>query len=193
MSEREDRFNELYSLACSRIIAYAMRRTRSAEDAGDVVAQTFEIAWRKLDEVPSEDAGVLWLYVTARNVLANHGRRLRRHDALTARLAEELWHVPKYAESVDDERVVMRSCLDGLDADDREVLLLAGWEGLRANEIAHVLGCSSTAARIRLHRARSRLKDAMAEFGFPEALPLFPTRATGVRGHQKPPEEVLEG
>jgi RNA polymerase sigma-70 factor (ECF subfamily) len=51
---------------------------------------------------------------------------------------------------------------------DREVLLLTAWDGLNASEAAAVLGCSPTAYRIRLHRARRRLarllvEDAQAE------------------------------
>ena len=81
MSEaREDRFCALYERTRPRIVAYALRRTSSREDAADIVAETYEIAWRRLDDVPAGDAGLLWLYVTARYVAANHGRRTRRRD-----------------------------------------------------------------------------------------------------------------
>ena len=81
MSEaREDRFCALYEWTRPQILAYVLRRTASRDDAADVVAETFEIAWRRLDDVPSGQAGLLWLYVTARYVLANHGRRVRRRS-----------------------------------------------------------------------------------------------------------------
>ena len=165
MSEtREDRFRALYDLTRPKIIAYSMRRTSSPDDAADIVAETYEIAWRKLDDVPSGQPGLLWLYVTARYVLANHGRRLRRRDATTARIADELRGVPLHVESPDTEGLVLRSGFDSLSAEEREILMLAGWEGLSAGQIGEVLGCTPTAARIRLPRARARLKDAMADF-----------------------------
>jgi RNA polymerase sigma factor (sigma-70 family) len=176
MSDREDRFRALYQRTRPRIVAYALRRTSSHEDAADIVAETFEIAWRRFDEVPSGQDGLLWLYVTARYVLANHGRRIRRRDDITVRLANELRAIPRREEATDEQGIVMRACLDALSADDREVLMLSGWEGLGATEVGRVLGCSSAAARIRLHRARGRLNAEMTGFNGPE-------KHTTVAGH----------
>ena len=112
MSEaREDRFCALYEWTRPRILAFALRRTSSREDAADVLAETFEIAWRRLDDIPTGQAGLLWLYVTARYVLANQGRRTRRRDDVASRLADELRGVPLQIEAPDEESLVMRSCL----------------------------------------------------------------------------------
>ena len=156
MSEaREDRFCGLYEWTLPQILAYALRRTASRDDAADILAETYEIAWRRLDDVPTGQAGLLWLYVTARYVLANHGRRVRRRDEVTVRLAQELRGVELREEAPDAESVVMQLCLKALTPDERELLMLAGWEGLSAAQLGRVLGCSPTAARIRLHRARA--------------------------------------
>ena len=172
MSEaREDRFCELYELSRPKIVAYALRRAASRDDAADIVAETFEIAWRRLDDVPTGEAGLLWLYVTARFVLANHGRRVRRRDEVTVRLAEELRGLELREEAPDAKSVVMRLCLNSLTPDERELLMLAGWEGLNAAQMGRVLGCSPTAARIRLHRARARLTSEMADFAAAEKRP----------------------
>jgi RNA polymerase sigma-70 factor, ECF subfamily len=169
MSEaREDRFRVLYERTRPGIIAYVLRRSASHEDAADVVAETFEIAWRRLDDIPAGEASLLWLYVTARYVLANQGRRNRRRDDTTVRLANELRGTAARAEATDEESLSIRSCLSSLQPDERELLMLAGWEGLSAADIGRVLGCSPTAARIRLHRARARLKVEMAESTTPE-------------------------
>jgi RNA polymerase sigma factor (sigma-70 family) len=161
--EREDRFCALYDRTRPRIIAYVLRRTSSPEDAADIVAEIYEVAWRRLDDVPDGPAALLWLYVTARYVGANHGRRRLRQGETATRLAEELRRAPLRIEPADEEKVAMQSSLASLSTDDREVLMLSGWEGLSASEIGRVVGCSPTAARIRLHRARARLKFAMAE------------------------------
>jgi RNA polymerase sigma-70 factor, ECF subfamily len=162
---REDEFPTLYEWTRPRIVAYVLRRTSSPEDAADVVAETYEIAWRRVGDVPAGQSGLLWLYVTARHVLANHQRRLRRRHELTSRLADQLRTVPHRLDPSDGYHHLMQNCLNDLAPDDREVLMLAGWEGLSATEIGQVLGCSATAARIRLHRARGRLKTSMTEHG----------------------------
>ena len=158
MSEAdEDRFCTLYEATRPRIVAYALRRTASPEEAADIVSETFEIAWRRLGEVPPSPDDLLWLYVTARHVLANSGRRINRRDELTARLVEGLRTADLVADPVDEAGLVALSSLRSLPADDRELLMLTAWEGLSSGEAGRVLGCSPTAARIRLHRARTRL------------------------------------
>ena len=52
-------------------------------------------------------------------------------------------------------------CIRDSSEADREILLLAAWEGLTTGEIGTVLGCSPNTAAVRLHRARRRLDDAM--------------------------------
>ena len=71
MESREERFRRLYDTGHVRVVAYALRRTTNNEDAADVVAETFAIAWRRLDDVPLGEREVPWLYAVARRVIAN--------------------------------------------------------------------------------------------------------------------------
>jgi len=144
----------------SAVHAYARRRVTQAEDAHDVAAETFAVAWRRFGDIPP--AHVLpWLYRTAANVLANRRRGDRRRDRLTAKLAGLPRPVTADPSDVaaDDELVV--GAFDSLDEDDREVLRLVAWEGLANAEVAAVLGVSTNAAALRLSKARRRLADAV--------------------------------
>src|SRR5262249_20567887 len=87
--ERSARFRVLYEENYERILGYALRRVEPA-DALDVVAETFTVAWRRLTQVPAGDDARLWLYGTARRVVANHNRATRRRARLYGRLAEEV-------------------------------------------------------------------------------------------------------
>jgi RNA polymerase sigma factor (sigma-70 family) len=161
---RQERFRALYESTRPRLIAYALRRTSCAEDAADVIAETFAIGWRRIDDVPPGEASLLWLYGTARRVLANHHRRAHGRLELVARIGVEL--ETARSTSIDEtgnEAMVARLALSRLSDDDRELLMLTGWEGLDSAQLACVLGCSPAAARVRLHRARSRLVTEMAE------------------------------
>ncbi len=158
---RQERFQALYLSARPRLLAYALRRTRSAEAAADVVAETFAIAWKRLDDVPGGTQAILWLYVTARNVLANEVRRDHRHGQLVARIGAVLTDHETVVEPADEAHIVALAALRALDDDDRELLMLVGWDGLDAAGAGVVLGCSPGAVRIRLHRARRRLDAAL--------------------------------
>jgi RNA polymerase sigma factor (sigma-70 family) len=160
--DSEELLRRLYVLHGRPILAYALRRTSSAEDAADVVAETFLVAWRRLESIPSDDA-LPWLYGVARRVLANQRRADHRRTRLAERLRQELPAAIQTLEPPISSNGPVTSALRRLSADDQEILMLATWEELEPNEIAEVLGVSRIAVRSRLHRARRRLADRAAE------------------------------
>jgi RNA polymerase sigma factor (sigma-70 family) len=153
-------FEALYSAHQASVFGYALRRTDTAEDAADVIAEVFLVAWRRLDEAPAGDSTRLWLYGVARRVLANHRRGQRRRIQLADRLRGDLAGGAA-ADAAGGEHPDLAAVFSSLPDGDREVLALEAWEELDAGEIAEVLGCSRNAARIRLHRARRRLRAAL--------------------------------
>ena len=89
LDEREERFRNLYGSMRSRLLSYALRRTHSPEDAADVIAEVFTIAWRRIDDIPRDDSSVLWLYATARRVVANRGRKVMYQQKVIDRLRQQ--------------------------------------------------------------------------------------------------------
>jgi RNA polymerase sigma factor (sigma-70 family) len=163
-SERRRRFDALFASYSHDLVAYCGWRAGSTSDAQDAVAEVFLTAWRRLDELPEGDAARVWLYATARRVIANQRRSTRRCVALHERLAVEAGSVPQEpSPSLDREGALVHEALRHLGPRDREVLLLAEWEGLSPAEIAGVLGCLTVTARGRLHRARRRFRTVFEE------------------------------
>jgi RNA polymerase sigma-70 factor, ECF subfamily len=146
-----DRFTELYRRHHRAVWAYAVRRLPAGTDAGDVAAEVFAVAWRRRDQLPDEPETLLWLYGTARRVVANATRAAGRRDRLTGRLA-----ALRRPEPAPDHPEVL-TALDRLGPNEREAIRLAVWEDLAVQDIARVLGCSPNAVSLRLARARKRL------------------------------------
>jgi len=158
----EARFAALYTDHARDVLAYAVRRTVSAEDAADVVAETFLVAWRRGSDVPDGDGARLWLYGVARRTLANQRRGERRRTRLAARMRAELPAVLAAAlptPTPADDAVL--EAIAALRESDREVVLLSAWEGLSPTQIAEVLAISPLAVRSRLHRARARVQEQL--------------------------------
>jgi RNA polymerase sigma factor (sigma-70 family) len=152
-------FEQLFRDTRTDLLAYIMRRSQSAEDAADVLAETYLIAWQKLDAIPTGDRARLWLFGVARNLLLKGVSRRRSRHALVERLADELRSVHPPHATVEDERsTALRAALAALPERDREILMLTGWEGLTPKQIAAVVGTPVNLVRVRLHRARTRLK-----------------------------------
>lgn len=162
-SERTRRFDALFAAYSADIVAYCGWRAPSASDAQDAVAEVFLTAWRRLDQLPEGDAARMWLYATARRVIVNQRRSSRRRVALQERLALEAVPAPQEPPSSDREETLVHGALRRLGPRDREVLLLAEWEGLAPAQIAAVLGCLTVTARGRLHRARRRFRAVFEE------------------------------
>jgi RNA polymerase sigma factor (sigma-70 family) len=157
----DEQFAGLYAEHGRDVLAYALRRTTGPEDAADVVAETFLTAWRRLSDVPAGAEARLWLYGVARRVLANQRRGELRRLRLGARLRDELSGMTpsRPPPSANDSSLLI--ALSRLDEEDRELLLLVGWEELEPAQAALVVGASTVAVRSRLHRARRRLRAAM--------------------------------
>jgi RNA polymerase sigma factor (sigma-70 family) len=152
-------FEQLFRDTRTNLLAYIMRRSQNAEDAADVLAETYLIAWQKLDAIPTGELARLWLFGVARNLLLKGASRHRSRHALIERLAGELRSVqPSHAPVEDVRSAALRAALAGLQERDREILMLTAWEGLTPKEIAVVLGTPVNIVRVRLHRARARLK-----------------------------------
>ncbi|UBU15494.1 RNA polymerase sigma factor [Nonomuraea gerenzanensis] len=164
--DRKHRFEAVYKETYEHILGYAVRRCESPEDAADVVAETFAIAWRRFDALPAGGEARLWLYGVARNVLANHRRGLARHRHSSLTLVADVADLYAYSPEGSVELSTIAHAFRELSDDDRELISLVAWEGLDHGEIARVLSCSRNAARIRLHRARKRLSKALSNAGF---------------------------
>ena len=147
---RRERFAQTFEEHFRAVSAYALRRTTPAE-AEDVVAETFLVAWRRLDVIPEEARP--WLLGVARRVLANQRRAAGRRHALR----EQVSGVPT-SEQEPSRRPTVLQALACLSDTDREVLLLVAWDGLSVREAATTLRCSRTAMKVRLHRARRRFR-----------------------------------
>jgi RNA polymerase sigma factor (sigma-70 family) len=139
------------------LLAYARRRTHQLADAEDLVAETFSVAWRRLDRVPSVPEQQLpWLYAVASRLLANQRRGVARRVRLLDRLRSSLT-APRAGEPIAD----VAAALAALSERDQELLRLIAWEGLNHREVAMVLSISTNAVAIRLHRTRERLRRSL--------------------------------
>ena len=164
-TSRLARFDALFTAHQRHVLAYALRRTQAPADAEDVAAETFTIAWRKIDAVPAAEP-LPWLYAVARRVLANHRRGNGRRERLAALLRVEDVATPiRAGEDLDGPAF---TALASLSPADQELLRLVAWEELANQQIAAVLGITPNAVAIRLHRARARFADALARESPPD-------------------------
>ncbi|MGH8888265.1 MAG: RNA polymerase sigma factor [Acidothermaceae bacterium] len=150
-----ERLSNVYSAYGQDLLRYATRRV-GAVDAPDIVATVFAIAWRKIDQMP--DDALPWLYRIAGFEVLKVGRRRANARRLASALAVESAHVTVGDHELLIDALWVEQVINSLRAADAELLRLVVWEDLDVPRAAAVLGCSATAAHVRLHRLRKRVE-----------------------------------
>ncbi|MFJ4775816.1 RNA polymerase sigma factor [Streptomyces sp. NPDC088762] len=142
---------------------YLVRRAPDAAD--DLLA---EVWLRAFTGRAGFDAGRgtarAWLFGVARNVLAEHWRRIAQERPDGHRRTPDTsdpWQAVDQRLDAAALAPRLRDTLAGLPAVERDLLLLIAWEQLTPTEAADVVGVPAGTARSRLHRARGRLRDAL--------------------------------
>jgi RNA polymerase sigma-70 factor (ECF subfamily) len=154
VSDEQAQFEALFRDTRAPLLAYLTRRAPS-EDAADLLAEVYLVAWRKRVDLPAGEEQRLWLYGVARRLLAEHHRSAwKRVDAEGGAGGS-----PAPDSFIGDDRrgEAVRRALESLSELDRELVTLTTWERLSPAEAARVVGITAGTARVRLHRARGRL------------------------------------
>jgi len=157
--DARERFEELFQQQHQAVSNYARRRA-GAGLAEDVVAETFLVAWRRLDDVPVD--ALPWLLGVARRTLSTQQRSVRRQTALAEKLAADI-RAPIIDTSASSELdIAVAEALVRLRPRDREAITLIAWDDLTPAQAAVALGQSRAAFRVRFHRAKLRLRKELA-------------------------------
>ena len=159
--DRRQRFDQYVAVYHQDMYRYAAWLSRDQSIAEDVVQEALLRAWKSLDALRDDASAKQWLLTIVRRENARYFERKRLEtvdiDNLTASQSALL------AVEDNDELDDMRKAIYELDDDYREPLVLQVLMGLSTNEIAEQMGLKQGAVLTRLHRARARLKDKMAE------------------------------
>jgi RNA polymerase sigma-70 factor, ECF subfamily len=170
-------FTQLVPTHSLALRAYLIRRAGAAAD--DLLAEVWLQAYSGRHSYdPSRGTARAWLIGIARHVLLGHYRHRGRAAARTMWAAERHDPWDEVDRRLDAAALApaMRQALAALPAVERELLLLVAWEQLTPSEAATVLGISPAAARTRLHRARTRLKQQLPD---PEPSPALSINPLG--------------
>ena len=156
--DSDTRFRALFDEHYRAVARYLLARGYQASDADDLIAETFEVAWRRRDVVPDGRDAVPWLLAVARNLSRNAHRRSRRELAFLEELARTASGSADLPVEPRAELALVMRALGELSTLDRDLILLVAWDELTPTEAGQVLGLRAVTARSRLHRARLRLR-----------------------------------
>jgi len=164
-----DAFGQLVSRYQDRLYHTITHVIGSAEDARDVVQDTFVQAFIKLDTFQHRSAFYTWLYRIAFNLAASRRRRQRPQMSVeTLREAdgqEPLDTAPRPPDEAQrhEQTAQLWNALDQLSDDHRSILVMREIDGLAYDEMAEILSLPVGTIRSRLFRARIQLRDTLKQ------------------------------
>ena len=174
----EGRFRVVFEAHYGAVTRFLRTRGHDGTEADDLVAGTFEVAWRRMDQVPEGREALPWLIGVARNLSRNARRKSRREASFVDELTSVT--VPFTELPIEDRAASaeVMGALAQLKPVDRDLILLVAWDELTPQEAGQVVGLRPVTARSRLHRARRRLGELLAESAGPAFDPPPPASST---------------
>lgn len=155
-------FDNIAAQHSKPLLAYLVRMTRNSADAHDLLQEALIRIARELPRLRSPETAKGWAYRIATNVAIDHLRKnakvqfeeLDGDSKGTAVDAEEEL-------VVDEMNECIRDVIDRLPPDYRAAIVLSNLQGLTVAETAEIMGTSVTAAKVRIHRAKAKLREAL--------------------------------
>ncbi len=153
----EDAFASLVRSAAPTAIAAARRITEDPALAEDAAQEAFLRAYRALSRYEQRSSFTAWVRTIAVNAAIDIVRRKRPETPLLDRPAHG------GGEKRQEDLDLLRRALAALSPLDREILLVREFEGVGDEAIARRLGITVTGVRVRVHRARRKLRERFKE------------------------------
>lgn len=161
-------FDEIVRRTYVDTYTLAVRLTATEEDARDVVQEAYLRAWKGIRRFRGDAQFSTWMYrITANTAATVSGKRRRQRtvhlDEVADPVETEVALHPELATENSELMVRLSAALDELPPRLKALVVLKDVYGLSHEDIAQELGISVTAAKVRLHRGRKRMRDLLYE------------------------------
>ena len=177
----ESSFNQLVNLWYKRIYNYVMKQCSDADVAADVTQKTFIAVFKNLKKLKEIDRFKPWIYRIATNFCLEEGRKKSRSKTVPFTTAtnsegettiveegraEGSFYNPEMTFRKQEVEQILFSCLDELPSDQRSVIVMKEYEGMKFREIAEILDTSENTVKTWLYRGLKQLKKHLEERNF---------------------------
>ena len=143
------------------IYRFILRNIKNRDTARDIVQDSYEKLWRKINQVSFEKVKS-YLYTTAYHTMIDNIRKNRRTEYFGEVEADNLIHSRQYT----DLQEILHEALDKLSEIQRSVILLRDYEGYSYEEIGDITGLSESQVKVYIYRGRVFLKNYIGKLEY---------------------------
>ncbi len=163
----EAAFAELYQATSPKLFAVALRILRSRELAEEVLQEAYFRVWERAgDYNPTIASPLTWLGTIVRNraldEIRRRGNRPTADESELQNLESDDEHPLNTLERIEDVERLLR-CLEGLEAEKKEIVRLAYLNGMSREALAKKFGRPEGTIKTWLHRSLAQLKGCLEE------------------------------
>ena len=163
-------FRHVYEIYKDRVYGLCRNMSGNDEDAADLTQDVFISAFKSIQSFRMESAFGTWIYRITVNRCAKAYRKFRPDQRSYEEMEELNLAPPSRAPGPEaqllrketNERV--KAAIARLPESLRTIFVLGTIEGMRYREIAEILDCSEDAVKMRMHRARKRVRDTLRPY-----------------------------
>jgi len=155
-----NRFRQFYIENGNKLFAYLLRKSGSTHLAADLVQESFT---RYLERYREREDNVKLLFTIARNLFYDDKRRAKHLVLAPAEAVEPIGDTQEERYLAREQASLLLAAMDRLSDDDREILSLVSGSDLSYREVADIQSCSIANVKVKVHRARQKLKALLEE------------------------------
>ncbi len=147
-------FNTCVDQYSDNLYRFILKHIRDTDVAKDIVQDTYEKIWRKVNDIESTNAKS-YLFTTAHHTLVDHTRKAKKQGNYNEVVESTLKHENHYS----DTKEILNFALDKLPEIQKSVVLLRDYEGYDYAEIGKITNLSESQVKVYIFRARAFLKN----------------------------------
>jgi RNA polymerase sigma-70 factor (ECF subfamily) len=163
-------FQQVFDLYKDRVYSLCRHMSGNAEDAEDLTQDVFIRAFKSIGSFRAESSFGTWIHRIAVNRCSTELRKHRPAFDSFESMEEKGGSLPSRIPSPEDQLVRkeigdrVKAAIADLPENLRLLFILSTVEGLRYREVADIAGCSVDAAKMRIHRARKRVRETLSPY-----------------------------
>lgn len=133
---------------------FILKHIKDEDVAKDIVQDTYEKVWRKVNEIESTNAKS-YMFTAAHHTLVDYTRKAKKQGDYTKVIENNLKHEKQYS----DLKEILNAALDKLPEIQKSVVLLRDYEGYDYSEIGKITNLTESQVKVYIFRARASLKN----------------------------------